>query len=218
MFSPLRPLPPASATTIHSPCSGEGEGLHATPGQLLVVRQQQPVHQPQRQRCVGVRWRLRLQLRVGGGGATQQEEAACGGQLERERETSCPGSGGDMEQKGWDRSLAPAPKHRHHHHLSPAEPPHPPPSSFTVLSFHLRPRLMTRRHPQELGGGGGGGGDCRRLHPPKELQVPHAHPPPPPHHQTRHPGRGSLATLRTFYAFYVPLSLTPPSPRPFLQR
>ena len=65
-----------------SPCSGEGEGLHPAPGQLLVIRQQ-PVHQSQRQRRVGVRRRLRLELRVWGRGAAQQEEAACGGQLER---------------------------------------------------------------------------------------------------------------------------------------
>lgn len=65
-----------------SPCSGEGEGLHPAPGQLLVVGQQ-PVHQSQRQRRVGVRRRLRLELRVGGRGAAQQEEAARGGQLER---------------------------------------------------------------------------------------------------------------------------------------
>lgn len=65
-----------------SPCSGEGEGLHPAPGQLLVIRQQ-PVHQSQRQRRVGVRRRLRLELRVWGRGAAQQEEAACWGQLEK---------------------------------------------------------------------------------------------------------------------------------------
>lgn len=68
--------------SVLSPRSGEGEGLGSAPGQLFIVRQQ-PVHQPQRQRCVGVRRRLRLQLRVGAGRAPQQEEGAHGGQLER---------------------------------------------------------------------------------------------------------------------------------------
>lgn len=71
-------------TDIHlsrSPSSGEGEGLLPAAEQLPVLRQQ-PVHQPQRQRRVGLRRRLRLQLRVRGGGAPQQEEAALGGQLE----------------------------------------------------------------------------------------------------------------------------------------
>lgn len=66
---------------VCSPCSGEGEGLHPAPGQLLIVWQQ-PVHQPQRQRRVGVRRRLWLELRVGSRGAAQQEEAARGGQLD----------------------------------------------------------------------------------------------------------------------------------------
>lgn len=64
-----------------SPRSGKGEGLRPAPGQLLIVWQQ-PVHQSQRQRRVGVRRRFRLQLGVWGGGAAQQEEAACGGHLE----------------------------------------------------------------------------------------------------------------------------------------
>lgn len=83
-----------------SPCSGEGEGLHPAPGQLLVVRQQ-PVHQSQRQRCVGVRRGLRLELRVRGGGAAQQEEAARGGQLES-RAGSDPRYGrGGGARGGW---------------------------------------------------------------------------------------------------------------------
>lgn len=120
-----------------SPCSGEGEGLHSAPGQLLFVWQQ-PVHQSQRQRRVGVRRRLRLKLRVGGGGAAQQEEAACGGQLESwavktwsgqrdiregERERSLQSSQG---------SLAPPPLYNNNHH--PGLPHHP---------LHLWLRLMT---------------------------------------------------------------------------
>ncbi|XP_034018171.1 protein max isoform X2 [Thalassophryne amazonica] len=50
-----------SSRPFDSPCSGEGERLRPAPGQLPVIRQQ-PVHQPQRQRRVGVRRRLRLQL------------------------------------------------------------------------------------------------------------------------------------------------------------
>lgn len=65
---------------LFSPCSGESEGLCAASDQLLVVWQQ-PVHQPQRQRRVCVRRRLRLQLRVRDGGTSHQEEAAHGGQL-----------------------------------------------------------------------------------------------------------------------------------------
>lgn len=65
---------------LFSPCSGESEGLCAASDQLLVLWQQ-PVHQPQRQRGVGVWRRLRLQLRVRDGGASHQEEAAHGGQL-----------------------------------------------------------------------------------------------------------------------------------------
>lgn len=104
-----------------SPCSREGEGLHSAPGQLLVW--QQPVHQSQRQRRVGVRWRLWLELWVRGRGAAQQEEAACGGQLVSWAVKTWPRSGqrgirdGERErslQSSWG-SLTPPPLHNNHY-------------------------------------------------------------------------------------------------------
>lgn len=66
---------------VFSPRPGEGEGLHSAPGQLSVIWQQ-TVHQFQRHRRVSIRRGLRPQLRVWSRGASQQEEAAGGGQLE----------------------------------------------------------------------------------------------------------------------------------------
>lgn len=120
-----------SSSSLCSARSGEGEGLHSAPGQLLVVRQQ-PVHQSQRQCRVGVRRRLRLQLRVGGRGAAQQEEAARGGQLEiRAGDTWSRQRG---ERAGWRErsrqssqgSLAPAPPTLYIRTT--------PPASLTILS------------------------------------------------------------------------------------
>lgn len=43
--------------------TGESQGDHTAAGQLLLFRQQ-PVHQPQGQRCIGLRRWFRLELRV----------------------------------------------------------------------------------------------------------------------------------------------------------
>lgn len=137
-----------------SPCSGEGEGLHSAPGQLLVW--QQLIHQSQRQRRVGVRWRLWLELWVRGRGAAQQEEAACGGQLVSWAVKTWPRSrqrgirDGEWErslQRSWG-SLTPPALHNNHyrglsHHLllhllmrlmSPQMSTHPPPQWFLFPS------------------------------------------------------------------------------------
>uniref|UniRef100_A0A8C5CF98 Protein max n=1 Tax=Gadus morhua TaxID=8049 RepID=A0A8C5CF98_GADMO len=70
--------------------TGEGEGLHAAPAGQLLVPGQQPVHQPQGQRRVGLRRGLRLQLRVGRRGAPQPQEAPRRGQLRGPRDTLHP--------------------------------------------------------------------------------------------------------------------------------
>lgn len=67
-----------------SSCTGEGQGEHYAPSQLLLLRQQL-LHQPQGECSVRLRRRLRLQLRIGARGAAQQKEAARGGQLDSGR-------------------------------------------------------------------------------------------------------------------------------------
>ncbi len=142
-----------------SPSSGEGEGLHPTPGQLLVAWQQ-PVHQSQRQRRVGVRRRLRLELRVGARGAAQQEEAPRGGQLESwavQNLAKVEAAGHQGRARGYAAFKAleahlPLPPHANNSHPWPPSPP----SSFSLSLLHLwvgsHWRLMTpqtsshRRH------------------------------------------------------------------------
>lgn len=71
-----------------SPCAGEGQGQRPDPDQLLVW--QQPVHQPQGQRRVGLWRRFGLQLRIGTGWAAQQKEAARGAQLDSTMQEPAP--------------------------------------------------------------------------------------------------------------------------------
>lgn len=66
-----------------SPCTGEGQGEHSAPDELLFW--QQLVHKPQRERRVCFRRRVRLQLRIGAWRAAQQKEAARGAQLDSGR-------------------------------------------------------------------------------------------------------------------------------------
>lgn len=64
----------------------ESQGERSAPDKLLL--RQQPVHEPQRQRSVRLRWWVRLQLRIGARRAAQQKEAARGAQLD----LAAPGS------------------------------------------------------------------------------------------------------------------------------
>lgn len=75
-------------STRCSPCPGEGQGQRPDPDKLLVW--QQPVHKPQGQRRVGLRRRLRLQLRIGTGRAAQQKEATHGAQLDSAMQEPLP--------------------------------------------------------------------------------------------------------------------------------
>lgn len=75
-------------STRCSPCPGEGQGQRADPDKLLVW--QQPVHKPQGQRRVGLRRRLRLQLRIRTGRAAQQKEATRGAQLDSAMQEPLP--------------------------------------------------------------------------------------------------------------------------------
>lgn len=71
-----------------SACSGEGQGQQSAAKQLFL--RQQPVHEPQGERGVGLWRRVRLQLRIGARGASDQEEAACGAQLDSPTDSSPP--------------------------------------------------------------------------------------------------------------------------------